>query len=180
MKIYLIRHGQTDRNKQKRLQGRNGLPLNQEGVSQAKLLSQKLKDVKFDFVYSSPQQRAVDTATIVTNKQPIIDNRIDVFDLGSADGLLVEEAIAFFKVIPDPTVYEGVEIIDDFIKRVYAFMDELVTKYKDQNVTIAICGHKCTTGCMSAYFEGIPKDKNFLNLSVKNGDCKIYEYPFGN
>ncbi len=56
MKIYLIRHGQTDWNKERRVQGRNGLSLNEIGKAQAKELWLKLKGIKFDAVFSSPQK----------------------------------------------------------------------------------------------------------------------------
>ncbi|WP_237664392.1 histidine phosphatase family protein [Sutcliffiella horikoshii] len=57
--IFVIRHGQTDFNKEGRMQGRNGLPLNEEGLRQSNVLKGKLKDVEFHYVFSSLQQRAV-------------------------------------------------------------------------------------------------------------------------
>lgn len=54
--IYVVRHGQTDLNKERRLQGRLGLPLNEVGINQAELLRDKLKNTKFDYVFSSPQE----------------------------------------------------------------------------------------------------------------------------
>lgn len=62
--IYVVRHGQTDINKEGRLQGRAGLPLNEHGIEQAKGLRGKLKDIKFDYIFSSPQERAIQTAEI--------------------------------------------------------------------------------------------------------------------
>lgn len=55
--IYVIRHGQTDMNKEGRLQGRLGLRLNEYGIEQAEYLRDKLKNIKFDYVFSSPQER---------------------------------------------------------------------------------------------------------------------------
>jgi len=64
--IYIARHGQTDRNAQGRLQGRQGLPLNAYGMQQTEALRERLRGISFDFVFSSPQERAVQTAEAVT------------------------------------------------------------------------------------------------------------------
>ena len=80
--IYVIRHGQTDLNKVGRMQGRLDLPLNEYGIKQAENLRDKIKDIKFDYVFSSPQERAIQTAEIATGLKVTIDARLDVFDLG--------------------------------------------------------------------------------------------------
>ena len=66
--IYIIRHGETDNNKKRVLQGRSNLPLNEEGVRQA----EKARDffdgneIIFEKIYSSPLIRAIRTAEIIT------------------------------------------------------------------------------------------------------------------
>lgn len=65
MKIYLIRHGQTEWNVMKKLQGWNNSELTEKGIEDAKNLSERLKDIDFDIIYSSPQKRALDTAKII-------------------------------------------------------------------------------------------------------------------
>ncbi len=72
--LYIFRHGETDANVQKRMQGWLDVPLNANGVVQACSLAQKLADVRFDCVYSSPLSRAVDTARAVVGDQQIITN----------------------------------------------------------------------------------------------------------
>ena len=54
-------------------------------------------------------------------------------------------------------------------------MKEIIKKHKNKNINILISGHSCTTGCISAYFEGMPEDGNFLKLSTKNVEYKFYE-----
>ena len=126
--IYVIRHGQTDLNKEGRLQGRLGLPLNEYGIKQAECLEGKLKGIKFDYVFSSPQERAIQTAEIATGIKAIIDTRLDVFDLGEADRLKKSE-VKMVGVVPDSSVYKGVEEIQNYIKRVFHFMHELEVEY---------------------------------------------------
>ena len=60
--IYIIRHGKTELNRAKALQGRSDHPLNEEGILQAKEAAEKLRDVSFDYVFSSPLIRALQTA----------------------------------------------------------------------------------------------------------------------
>jgi len=62
--------------KEGRLQGRQGLPLNENGVEQARCLRESLKDIKFNHVFSSPQERAIQTAEIVTGLKAKVDTRV--------------------------------------------------------------------------------------------------------
>ncbi|MBT2640457.1 histidine phosphatase family protein [Bacillus sp. ISL-39] len=173
--IYVIRHGQTDLNKERKMQGRKGLPLNEHGIEQAKALRNRLQNIKFDFVFSSPQARALQTAEIVTGLNAVKDDRLDVFDLGEADRLSVNE-VKMAGPLPDSKVYKGIEDPDAFINRVFSFMRELENQHRIRELNILIAGHRCTTGCIGAYFEGIPSDRNILRFSSDTGDYKTYEF----
>ena len=91
--LYLVRHGETDWNKEYRFQGRTDIPLSKEGMIQAEKVGQRLKD-KFDVIYTSPLTRAVQTAEIISktsSMSPIIyDNLIEV-DFGEWEGLTFEQ-----------------------------------------------------------------------------------------
>ena len=173
--IYIIRHGETDLNKERRMQGRNGYPLNKNGIIQAENLRTKLQGIEFDLVYSSPQERAVETAQIVSGGNVIVDKRLDVFELGEADNLKISE-VKMDGFIPDVSVYKGIEDTESFVNRVFNFMRELEHQYVESKVNILISGHRCTTGCMGAYYEGIPEDRNILTYSSDNGDYKVYQF----
>ncbi|WP_026695581.1 histidine phosphatase family protein [Peribacillus kribbensis] len=173
--IFVIRHGQTNLNLEEKLQGREGLPLNGEGIRQAEKLREELRDISFHLVFSSPQKRAVQTAEIVTGRKAIIDSRIDVFDLGEADNLKVNEVI-MDGYIPDPKVYKGMENRQRYLKRIFDFMRELERYYKEKNLNILLSGHRCTTGCIGAYFQGIPEDGNILRHSSNHGGYQVYDF----
>lgn len=177
MKLYVARHGQTDLNARRQMQGRRGLPLNETGIQQAEESAALLKGIRFEAVYSSPQERAVQTARILTGAENIIvDRRIDVFDVGNADNLVIDENMPLlFGLMPDPSVYSGVENPDDFVRRVYSFMDEILNKYRKNPLNVLIAGHKCTTGAIEAYFKGMPENGDFFSLSVKNGKFRVYD-----
>ena len=85
--IYIIRHGKTELNKAKVLQGRSDFPLNEEGIRQAEEAAARLGDVRFAHVYSSPLIRAVQTAEIIAPQiKPVIDERLIEMDYGPYEG----------------------------------------------------------------------------------------------
>ncbi|MGG1632864.1 histidine phosphatase family protein [Rossellomorea sp. NRS-1567] len=173
--IYVIRHGQTDLNKEGRLQGRKGLPLNKEGFRQAEYLKDKLSQIPFDYVYSSPQERAVQTAEIATGRKALIDPRLDVYDLGEADGLLKSE-VKMAGVLPNARIYKGLEETDCFIERIFSFMTELKKEHGNNEKNILISGHRCTTGAIGSYFTVGSKDENILKHSSNNGDYRLFSF----
>ena len=67
MKIYIIRHGETNWNIESRWQGQKDIPLNKTGEIQAKLLGKRLKNVDINKIYSSPLSRAYKTAEIIAS-----------------------------------------------------------------------------------------------------------------
>ncbi len=76
MLVYLVRHGQTDYNKEGRIQGQMDVPLNKKGRHQAKETSKKLKNVQFAHAFSSDLKRAKQTAQIILENN--IHNGISV------------------------------------------------------------------------------------------------------
>jgi probable phosphoglycerate mutase len=62
VRIYIVRHGETEENKQKIIQGQLDTQLNSEGEKQADLVAKALGDVPFDVCYSSDLKRATSTA----------------------------------------------------------------------------------------------------------------------
>ena len=89
--IYIIRHGQTEMNQLRRLQGRSDHPLNEAGIAQAGQAARGLQTVTFDHVFTSPLKRAVRTAEIIApGISPVTDERLIEMDYGmyeGADGL---------------------------------------------------------------------------------------------
>ena len=87
MKLYILRHGETDYNNQGRFQGQNDISLNERGKKQAEETKIKLKDIKFDKVFVSPLKRAIETAKIVVPDYNLeVDNRIIERSFGKLEG----------------------------------------------------------------------------------------------
>lgn len=127
--IYLIRHGQTELNQQKLIQGRSDHPLNEKGIAQARIAAERLSGVRFGAVFSSPLIRAVQTAKIVAPyAEPVVDERLIDMDYGPYEGTprggLPPEAAAYFRDYLHTPVPEGVEHIGDVARRAEAFLEE--------------------------------------------------------
>lgn len=91
MKLYLVRHGETDWNQKSRIQGQTDTPLNDHGREQAQELAEKLEqeDLNIRCIYSSPQQRAYETAQIIGQKlsvSPITHQGLEEMCMGKWEG----------------------------------------------------------------------------------------------
>lgn len=92
-RILLIRHGETDWNKLGKFQGCKDIDLSEEGIIQAKYIAKRIND-SFDYLYSSPLKRAVQTAKIIgsnKNVNPTIISEIAEINFGEWEGLTVKE-----------------------------------------------------------------------------------------
>ena len=65
MDIYIIRHGETEWNTLRRLQGRSDTELNEVGIRLAEITAEALAEIPFDIAFSSPLKRAYKTAEII-------------------------------------------------------------------------------------------------------------------
>lgn len=168
--IYIIRHGKTIWNKEKKIAGRKDIPLCEEGIKQAYLLKDKLKDIDFDIVYSSPLKRAIQTAKIITDKELILDDRIIERNNGLLEGKLKYEIEQIDFNNPNEKRYD-IENIVDFRKRINNFFDE-ITKYKDKNILVVT--HAGVGIYARCYFEGEPNDNDYSKYKLDN--CEFLEY----
>jgi len=93
--FYLVRHGETPYNAQKIIQGHIDIELNENGIEQAKMVSKKLGDVKFDNVFSSDLKRAYKTAQIITETRDNLtvqaDKLLREMYLGSYEGRKISD-----------------------------------------------------------------------------------------
>lgn len=102
--IYLIRHGEIDKPSPRRFLGQTDLPLNANGIRQALVLGEQFKNIPFSQIFTSPLQRAVQTAALISGRTPETLRLIEAFkeiDLGVWEGLTVDEVQSRF-----PGAYE--------------------------------------------------------------------------
>ena len=88
MELYIVRHGQTEWNKERRLQGSADIMLAKEGVEAAKKTGTALKNVAFDKIYSSPLTRAYDTACYIRADRNIEIVKLILQRLGKPESLI--------------------------------------------------------------------------------------------
>jgi len=94
MRLILVRHGATDWNQQRRVQGLSNLGLNETGKRQAEALAQALKDERVDAIYASPLRRAQETAHAIGRFHQVEVVPLDglkELDVGEVDGMTYED-----------------------------------------------------------------------------------------
>jgi broad specificity phosphatase PhoE len=170
--IYIVRHGQTNWNLEGRYQGRIDIELNETGIKQAERISEELKNVKFDKVFSSPLKRAYKTAQIIRNDKIIVDERLIERGNGKLEGKLKSEckdALDFTN--PNETRF-GIETLPIFRKRITEFFDDIIKNYKGKNILVVT--HAGVSIYAKCYFEGEPKDGDYSKYKLKN--CDVLKY----
>ncbi|MCQ2537681.1 MAG: histidine phosphatase family protein [Lachnospiraceae bacterium] len=159
MKLYLLRHGQTDWNVEWRMQGSEDIPLNELGLKQAREAAERMKNNHYDVIFSSPLQRARVTAEIISEAlgmDYIIDERLTEMSFGIIEGTTPEYAKEnpnrdlFFtdpaKYEPDPTA----ESFEQVKNRCLSFIDDIKTR--DYNDVLIVCHGALTKAMLMAIY----------------------------
>ena len=157
MRLYIVRHGETDWNKKKLVQGRKDIPLNEYGRHLARETSYGMRQYQIDLAYTSPLRRAKETAEILLDGRNISlyeDQRIQEISFGSYEGMSCvdktkEENLAFQKFFQDTGNYippEDAESVEQLYERTGEFLKSLEEskKLKDKNLLISTHGAAMT------------------------------------
>ncbi|KGP93231.1 phosphatase [Pontibacillus chungwhensis BH030062] len=139
--ICLVRHGETDWNKESRLQGQEDIPLNNTGRKQAKEAGLHLQNSNWDVLISSPLSRAKETATIILDhlNQPIDLVEMDNFKeraFGKGSGLTFKEIHTRY---PERD-YPGQEEWEPFQKRIFDGLHEVQQQFQDKKILLVAHG----------------------------------------
>lgn len=176
MKLYIMRHGETDGNKSKILQGRLDNPLNEAGREQAKSAGEKLADISFDACFVSPLTRAIQTAEIATGwdrSRMIKDDRIVEISFGSMEGRTLEdlgmEALKFFLEPANYKAPEDAETFEELIARVSEFLEDMK---KQPYENMLVVSHGAAIHAMLLVLRQCPLEQ-FWRLDV--GNCGVTE-----
>ena len=170
--IYIIRHGKTELNRANVLQGRSNYPLNEEGIRQAKEAADFLRGISFDYVFSSPLIRAVQTAEIVAPGHEItIDDRLIEMDYGPYEGMDFQhfppEVLTFFRDFVHNPAPEGMEPLDAVVARAGAFLEEI----RGLQGNILISTHAIA---MKGILEYLTPESRGSYWSKYIGNCAVY------
>lgn len=177
MKLYITRHGQTDWNLNKVIQGKTDIALNETGRTQARVIQAELSGVKLDYIFSSPLIRAVETAQIINEGHQLTihcDERLSERGFGDFEG----SAIADFDFCgfwnkEKENEFPSCEKTTDFFNRVYSFIDECKSKYYDK--TILVVAHGGVSLPFYTYAHEIVNDHDMRKYMLNNCEVAYYE-----
>lgn len=176
MKIYLVRHGQTDWNVRHLAQGRTDIPLNETGRRQAMELRDKVRELHFDVCYSSPLTRALETAKIVTDDscEIIVDDLITERCFGELEGTSSPPNWMDYWTLGYVGDAEGMESLADVFARTKKFLDRLRDEYND-DARILVVGHGGALKTLHFNIVGYDEKTDFLAKHFENGELWEYE-----
>ena len=174
MIFYALRHGQTDYNAQGRVCGRTDLPLNEEGVRQAKEAAGALRGLAVERIVVSPLLRARQTASFAAEAlgdPPLrVDARLIEQDYGAFEGVPVTDE-GFLRAKRQFAVrYPGGESMMQVAARVYALLDE--ERARGGGPVLLVC-HGGVLRLIRTYFEDLDNDA-FFHYSAKNAQVETY------
>jgi probable phosphomutase (TIGR03848 family) len=178
--LFLIRHGENDYLKQGRMAGRlSGIHLNEHGRGQAAALAKYLQDIPLRAIYSSPLERAVETAEPLARSLGLaIQLRPGLLDtnVGEWEGMPLKKLrkLPLWKQVqeqPSRVRFPGGESFLELQERLIREIDliRLAHKQKDK---VAVVFHADPIKLVLAYFIGLSLD-NFQKLSVEAGSVSI-------
>ena len=197
MEIYFVRHGQTIWNVEKRFQGLSDSPLTELGITQAKLLGEKLKDIKFDKFYSTSLKRAYDTANYIKGNR---EQKVEIFDdfveisMGDMEGIKQED---FKKLYPEqvknfffnqleynPSSFGGESFLE-VRERVIRGLNKFIELNKNYE-RVLVVSHGATLKTLLHYISGkdistlsdeaIPKNTSYTIVKYENGKFEIIDF----
>ena len=175
MNLYVVRHGETIWNVEKKVQGITDIPLTEKGRKDAEELQELISTLDIDVAISSPLDRARETAKIlVNNSLPInTDDRIKERDWGMNEGALIDTVDRWdcWDVVLNTKV-QNIECIQDFMYRVSSFLEDIKVRYKDSNVLIVT--HSAVSRVIHYLLGTIPEDANLSRIDIPN--LRIIEY----
>lgn len=178
MKLYLVRHGQTDFNAGKLMQGVKDIPLNEVGKAQVRELAEQIKGLKLDGYYVSPLVRARQTAEIITNGEAefTVDDLLRERSFGELEGKQVDwSKIGDILDLRQNLSAGGIEPIKNVFARSKAFLGKLKATHKDTD-RILIVAHGTLLKTMHYNIVGYDDDTDLRTFHLENG--KMYEYDF--
>lgn len=175
MKIFVIRHGETEENITGVMQGNMDTVLNETGRKQAIALREKVNNANIDFAVVSPKKRTMETADLAA---PDIlkkyDYRLLSRDHGEFEGLRRDEvALHDYWNIKKNIQYEKAESVLSLFERVSSLLEDLKRDYKDKRVLLVT--HSGICRILYYYFNGIPEDGDLLEYESHNGTFEEYD-----
>ncbi len=178
----MIRHGETNWNKEKRIQGKTDIPLNETGKSQAEICCAAAKQFKPTVLVTSPLARARVTAEIINQNLKLPLHKMSAFverSYGDAEGMTIEERNHFF---PDRDAIPNVEPFEELKRRGMKGLEEICKKYPDERVLIVSHG-ALINALLSVISKGelgtgvtFLENTSITKFAFENGEWRVVDY----
>ena len=195
LKLYIVRHGETEWNVIKRFQGQLNTPLTEKGMEKLRKTGKKLENVLFDQVYTSELGRTVASAEIILNENNgYKNNKLELQKLaelnevyfGVWQGLTYEEVFLKYPEEADNYFYnvknynaENVEAenLKDALERFLKGINKILNRHKSGNILVV------THGTVFEMFINYVENKSIFDIDERtlmgNGDYKVFSYKDG-
>ncbi|MCX7857612.1 MAG: histidine phosphatase family protein [Deltaproteobacteria bacterium] len=183
MKIFVIRHGETEWNREEIFRGKRDIPLNENGRDQAKKTAIFLAPFRINRIYSSPLVRAKETASIIGESHSVpveIAEEFSDMNFGTWEGLSLREVQDLYpeefnkwKNNPQGWKVEGAETLKDVRRRVFKGLKKLIKNAQD-NDKIALVTHRVICKIIAMIFLGIP-NSGFWRVKFDPASVSIFE-----
>ena len=184
MKLYVMRHGQTDWNVRQVYQGDTDVPLNETGLKQAEAAKAQVFPGMVDLIFCSTLMRARQTAAAVNEVLGVpVVYRKEMIEraFGEWEGLsYVEKRSHPYIASGDYDNYRctervaGIELCSEVCERAWGFIKELKEFYPDKSLLLV--SHGSWIRAMSAFFRGL--DENGSVGHVRADNCEILEFEY--
>lgn len=181
-RLILVRHGQTDWSNIKRIQGEVDIPLNTDGLREAKTIASELSSERIDAIFSSQLSRCYTTAEEIARHHRLKVKKLkelNELNQGLWQGLLLTEVKKRYKKQynlwkQDPTLVQPPkgESIKDAYDRVITLTQKLIDKYPKN--TLCIVSHEIITGLIKCHFKGLDL-KDMWNHTLKKATQETLE-----
>jgi broad specificity phosphatase PhoE len=173
LEILLIRHGQTDWNRDRRIMGRKPVPLNKTGRAEARALARALKGVPIDAIYTSPVLRAVETARhLRSGRKTAVRHAPEMAEIDygrwigkTFEEVIPEKAFRVYHRTPLKAQAPGGEHMKEVFGRTIAFVEWLRKRHKRGR--IAVVSHADVIKTVLVHYLGMDYD-HLLKLRIDN------------
>ena len=184
--LVLIRHGETDWNRELRWQGQTDVPLNPAGMRQAQAAAETLRGTNLEAIYTSDLQRARQTAEAVaaaTGAHVRQDRRLREIALGAWEGMSFDEihrrdgeALDLFRGDPANHRAPRGESVPEVRRRVLACLQEILRAFPDGRV--AVVSHGLALAVVKVLLLGLPLETVWQHEPA-NAAVEVYLSPPG-
>lgn len=196
MEIYIVRHGETNWNTKRLLQGGTNVPLNENGRAVAGETGKNMEGIPFNMIYSSPLDRAFETANLIRGHRniPIIrDDRLRELSFGEYEGLDSKKLFAneddpFHYFFTQPELFKtpkGGETLEEICIRAKEFLQEVIEPLQEQYERIMIVAHGAINKALMCHIKqheikdywsgGLQRNCSVIIVKLENGNYEVID-----